>query len=56
MSENPETGRPEQDDEDARDSLAGDLSSKIDPDFIPPDEDENPNEERARENPEETGS
>ncbi|MDQ0209680.1 MULTISPECIES: hypothetical protein [Arthrobacter] len=30
--------------------------SKVDPDFIPDESPENPNEERARETPEETGS
>ncbi|MEZ2389544.1 hypothetical protein AB6813_08325 [bacterium RCC_150] len=30
--------------------------SKVDPDFVPDDRHENPNEKRAREHPEETGS
>lgn len=30
--------------------------SEVDPDFVPDESNENPNEKRARENPEETGS
>jgi hypothetical protein len=32
------------------------MGSKLDPDFIPDESQENPNQERAREHPEETGS
>ena len=42
-------------DDAARDSAAGDLSSKLDPDFIPQQQ-VPPEEKRAREHPEETRS
>lgn len=35
---------------------AGSMGSKVDPDFIPGESQENPNEKRSREQPEETGS
>lgn len=63
MTENPDdTGTAREDDgpgrgedESAHDSPAGDLSSKLDPDFIPQQGD-SPEVERTREHPEETGS
>lgn len=63
MTENPEdTGTAREvdgpgrgEDESAHGSPAGDLSSKLDPDFIPQQGD-SPEVERTREHPEETGS
>lgn len=63
MTENPDktrTGRDEDGSDRDKDaaastSPAGDLSSKLDPDFIPQQAD-SPEAERTRENPEETGS
>ena len=63
MTENPEDTGParEEDgpgrgkDQPAHGSPAGDLSSKLDPDFIPQQGD-TPEVQRAREHPEETGS
>lgn len=53
-----ETGRDEAREEPAREEPAGgetDLSTKLDPDFIPQ-QGETPDAKRAREHPEETGS
>jgi hypothetical protein len=67
MTENPEESRPVSEepgrdetgrDEPGRDQPAGDetdLSTKLDPDFIPQ-QGETPDAKRAREHPEETGS
>ncbi|WP_157365176.1 hypothetical protein [Arthrobacter sp. QXT-31] len=52
MSENPDKPRADRD-EPAREET--DLSTKLDPDFIPQ-QGETPEAERAREHPEETGS
>lgn len=52
MSENPDEPRTDPK-EPAREET--DLSTKLDPDFIPQQGD-TPNEQRAREHPEETGS
>lgn len=52
MSENPDEPRTDRD-ESAREET--DLSTKLDPDFIPQ-QGETPEAERAREHPEETGS
>jgi hypothetical protein len=38
------------------DPAAATVGSKLDPDFVPDESHENPNEERARKHPEETGS
>jgi len=41
---------------DAGDSGSGDFTTELDPTFIPDDSGETPDEKRAREHPEETGS
>lgn len=62
MSEERAQGRHERGEEEAArnktpDNVAGEsMGSKVDPDFIPDESRENPDEERAREHPEETGS
>ncbi|MDQ0028594.1 hypothetical protein [Arthrobacter bambusae] len=57
----PEGVRPEKSGGRRREAPLSDVpaeveGSKVDPDFVPDDGDENPNEKRAREHPEETGS
>ena len=62
MNEERAPGRHQRDEEGEARGKAGKAilsespGSKVDPDFIPDESPENPNEERARENPEETGS
>lgn len=62
MSEERAQERHERDEEEVarnktpKNVSAESMGSKVDPDFIPDESRENPNEERAREHPEEAGS
>ncbi|MFF2299673.1 hypothetical protein [Arthrobacter sp. NPDC058127] len=50
-------GTEERDEEDAGQHVAPEsMGSELDPDFVPDESRENPNQKRARNHPEETGS